>query len=129
MARLFLKHITSFSYSNYVVESSNQIMLYPYNDFKQQVINHSINVTGNPTIHTSYDCYNNKVGFFNFSPPHNQMTIESQAEISVNKIELPMDKMKIADGVEYKVPPTIDDPAILTEIKEDLINHKILNNG
>ena len=97
MARLFLKHITSFSYSNYVVESYNQIMLYPYNDFKQQVINHSINVTGNPTIHTSYDCYNNKVGFFNFSPPHNQMTIESQAEISVNKIELPTDKMKIAD--------------------------------
>ena len=36
---------------------------------------------------------------------------------------------KIADGVEYKVPPTIDDPAILTEITEDLINHKILNNG
>ena len=36
---------------------------------------------------------------------------------------------KIADGVEYKIPPTIDDPAILTEIKEDLINHKILNNG
>ena len=35
---------------------------------------------------------------------------------------------KIADGVEYKVPPTIDDPAILTEIKEDLVNHKILNN-
>jgi len=36
---------------------------------------------------------------------------------------------KIADGVEYNIPPTIDDPAILTEIKEDLINHKILNDG
>ncbi len=36
---------------------------------------------------------------------------------------------KIADNIEYKVPPTIDDPAILTEIKEDLIKHKILNNG
>ena len=33
---------------------------------------------------------------------------------------------KIADGVEYKVPPTIDDPAILNEIKEDLINSNIL---
>ncbi len=97
MAKLFLKHITSFSYSNYVVESSNQIILYPYNDFKQQVINHSINVTGNPTIHTCFDCYNNKVGFFNFSPPHKRMTIESQAEISVNKIDLPVDKMKIID--------------------------------
>jgi len=36
---------------------------------------------------------------------------------------------KIADGVDYKVPPTIDDPAILTEITDDLIKHKILNNG
>ena len=34
---------------------------------------------------------------------------------------------KIADNVDYKVPPTIDDPAILIEIKEDLIKNKILN--
>jgi propionyl-CoA synthetase len=27
---------------------------------------------------------------------------------------------KIADGVEYRVPPTIDDPMILDEIAEDL---------
>jgi propionyl-CoA synthetase len=36
---------------------------------------------------------------------------------------------KIADGVEYKVPPTIDDPAILDEIKQDLIHNNILKNG
>mgnify|MGYP007000241172 CR=1 len=30
--------------------------------------------------------------------------------------------------VDYKVPPTIDDPAILTEIKEDLIKNNILKN-
>jgi propionyl-CoA synthetase len=35
---------------------------------------------------------------------------------------------KIADNAEYKIPPTIDDPAILTEIKEDLVKHKILSN-
>lgn len=27
---------------------------------------------------------------------------------------------KIADGTEYRVPPTIDDPAILDEITESL---------
>ena len=36
---------------------------------------------------------------------------------------------KIADNVEYKIPPTIDDPSILDEIKQDLINNKILSNG
>ena len=35
----------------------------------------------------------------------------------------------IADNVKYKMPPTIDDPAILDEIKQDLIDNKILNNG
>ena len=28
---------------------------------------------------------------------------------------------RIADGVEYRIPPTIDDPAILDEITADLI--------
>ena len=33
---------------------------------------------------------------------------------------------KIADNEEYKMPATIDDPAILDEIKQDLINNNIL---
>ena len=33
---------------------------------------------------------------------------------------------KIADKEEYKMPATIDDPAILKEIKEDLIKNGIL---
>ncbi len=33
---------------------------------------------------------------------------------------------KIADGEDYKMPATIDDPAILTEIKEDLMKNSIL---
>ena len=33
---------------------------------------------------------------------------------------------KIADNEDYKMPATIDDPAILDEIKEDLIKNNIL---
>ena len=33
---------------------------------------------------------------------------------------------KIADGVDYKIPPTIDDPAILDEIKENLTLNGII---
>ena len=33
---------------------------------------------------------------------------------------------KIADGDEYKIPATIDDPDILLEIKEDLIKNNII---
>ena len=35
---------------------------------------------------------------------------------------------KIADNVEYKMPPTIDDPLILEEIKEDLIKNNIIKS-
>ncbi len=33
---------------------------------------------------------------------------------------------KIADNEDYKMPATIDDPAILDEIKQDLIKNNIL---
>ena len=33
---------------------------------------------------------------------------------------------KIADNESYKMPATIDDPAILDEIREDLKKHNIL---
>ena len=33
---------------------------------------------------------------------------------------------KIADNEPYKMPATIDDPAILDEIKADLVDNKIL---
>ena len=36
---------------------------------------------------------------------------------------------KIADKEDYKMPATIDDPAILTEITEDLIKNDILKRG
>ena len=35
---------------------------------------------------------------------------------------------KIADNIKYKIPPTIDDPLILDEIKEDLIKNNILKS-
>ena len=35
---------------------------------------------------------------------------------------------KIADGETYKVPPTIDDPAILDEIKKDLKDNNVLKS-
>ena len=63
MARLFLKHSTSYSYSELITESANQILLYPYNDLNQQIVNHQIKITNDPSIFTYLDSYNNRVGF------------------------------------------------------------------
>ena len=36
---------------------------------------------------------------------------------------------KIADQEEYKMPATIDDPAILEEIKDDLLKNNIIKDA
>ena len=36
---------------------------------------------------------------------------------------------KIADKEDYKIPATIDDPAILNEITEDLLKNKVIKSN
>ena len=40
--KFFLHHTTQYSYSNPVVESANKILLYPFNDMNQQLVNHNL---------------------------------------------------------------------------------------
>ena len=95
MKKFYLKHLTTYKYSNNVTESNNKIHLYPYNDLNQQIVNHKITVSGNPAISTYIDDYNNRVGSFNYLPPHNFLSILSEAEINKNRIVMPEDTMDI----------------------------------
>ena len=96
MKKFFLKHSTTYKYSNNVSESSNKIHLYPYNENTQQIINHKITVSGNPTISTYLDDYNNMVGYFNHLPPHKYLMILSEAEIIKTRIIMPEDIVDIS---------------------------------
>ena len=58
MKRFFLKHTTTYNYSNFVYESSNKLHLYPYNDLNQQIVSHKINIPGNPLLDSYIDDYN-----------------------------------------------------------------------
>ena len=93
MKRFFLYHSTIYSYSNPIAESSNKILLYPYNDLNQQVVNHKITVSGNPSIYNFIDEYNNRVGFFTYPSPHKSLVISSEAEIIKKKINDKFDKI------------------------------------
>ena len=93
MKKLFIKHITSYTYLNPVVESSNKILLYPYNDINQQVVSHEIEISENPKIFTYLDNFNNRVGFFSYSLPHKKLFITSSAEIIKKKNEFPFSKL------------------------------------
>ena len=93
MAKLFLKHITGYSYTDNVSESTNRIMLFPYNDTNQHLVNHNISITGNPELFTYIDHFNNRVGVFNFLDPHSSLIIKSEAEIITSKIKFPEDTL------------------------------------
>ena len=93
MTKFFLYHTSDYTYSDPVIESSNKILLYPYNDLNQQLVNHSISVSGNPNIFTYIDDYNNRVGFFTIAPPIKSLIISSEAEIISKKIIFPEDKL------------------------------------
>ena len=93
MAKLFLKHITGYSYTNDVSESTNRIMLFPYNDTNQHLVNHNISITGNPELFTYIDHFNNRVGVFNFLTHHSSLIIKSEAEIITSKIKFPEDSL------------------------------------
>ena len=93
MIKFYLYHNTQYSYSNPVIESSNKILLYPFNDMNQQLVNHKLIISGNPNVYSYLDDYNNRVGFFTYVPPHKKLIISSEAEIVSKKIVLPEEKM------------------------------------
>ena len=101
MKKLFLTHITSYSYINPVVESSNKILLYPFNDLNQQVVSHEIEISENPKIFTYLDNFNNRVGFFSYSLPHKKLIIKSSAEIIKKKNDYPLSKYSINDQWKF----------------------------
>ena len=81
MATFYIKHITKFSYSNPVVDGANLVRLYPINDAYQKVNSHFISVTKNPYVESFNDFYNNRVGTFLITEPHDELTITSEVEV------------------------------------------------
>ena len=83
MRTFFIKHVTKFSYSNTVIDGANLIRLHPINDEYQKVISHFISVTNNPYVETFNDFYNNRVGTFLITEPHDELTITSDVEVII----------------------------------------------
>ncbi|NCQ14331.1 MAG: transglutaminase family protein, partial [Flavobacteriales bacterium] len=81
MPTFYIKHNTLYSYSDSVIDAANQIKLYPINDHYQKVVSLKITVNTNPFIDTYLDFYNNVVGTFMITEPHNVLSIELEAEV------------------------------------------------
>ncbi len=84
MATFKIVHITKYQYNWPIKESINEIRLFPHNFDNQEVLQHQLLITTNPSVEISTDFYGNSVGNFNILKAHNEMIIESRMLVKVN---------------------------------------------
>lgn len=91
MPHFHILHRTHYVYTGWVVDSANQIKLYPISDEIQRVNNHHLSVSLYPAIHLFNDYFGNTTGFFSILVPHNELIIDNLMEVEMfpqKKIEL-----------------------------------------
>lgn len=91
MPKFKIHHITRYCYEVPVIDSANQIMLFPPEEDYQDVLKHELIITGEPVIDLYLDYYGNKVGSFMYTPSHKELVIDVRMEIVTHKRELPAD--------------------------------------
>lgn len=91
-----IKHITRYSYAEPVIDSANQVLLFPLNDAYQEVKKHDLLITQNPSIEVFTDYFGNQVGIFSLIKPHQELLIRSLIEIETKEVPVPTDDMPAA---------------------------------
>ncbi len=91
-----IKHITRYTYPSAVIDSANQVMLFPIEDAQQEVKKHELVITDQPPVEVFTDYFGNKVGIFSAIKPHWQLTIESTIEVNIQETRLPENDMAAA---------------------------------
>lgn len=91
MSKFKIRHITKYTYETAVRDSANQIMLYPIKDAHQEVLQHSILITGNPAVDVYLDTFGNQVGTFTQARPHQELVIDSKLLVETFPHKMPDD--------------------------------------
>jgi len=81
MSVFTIHHITKYTYDRPVIESMNEIRIFPYQCPEQETLVHELVITHNPDIQTFIDYWGNKTGTFNVLIPHQELVIESKLVI------------------------------------------------
>lgn len=93
MSKYRIKHITRYTYPALVIDSANQIMLFPINDEQQEVKKHKLIISQQPSVEVFTDYFGNQAGFFSVIKPHNELTIQSDLEVIIHEVPVPEDKV------------------------------------
>jgi transglutaminase-like putative cysteine protease len=110
MPRFKIHHVTRYQYEVPVIDSANQIMLFPIEDEFQDVLKHDLMITGEPPIDIYNDYYGNKVGSFMYTPSHRELVIDAKMEIVTHERTLPIENVaKVEEwshlsSIRYEIP-------------------------
>ena len=88
-----IKHITRYTYTSPVIDSANQILLYPIHDDRQEVKRHDLDISENPSVEVFNDYYGNQVGIFTIIQSHNELRIHSEIDVRTSAVQMPTDEV------------------------------------
>jgi transglutaminase-like putative cysteine protease len=83
MPHFHILHRTHYIYSGLVIDSVNQVKLYPLNDEIQKVKEHHIRISHHTQVHTIKDYFGNTTGFFTLVAPHKELIIDNIMEVDM----------------------------------------------
>lgn len=121
-----IQHITHYGYDAPVIDSTNQIKIYPFTTPCQQVLQHDVSITGEPIVNVFSDYWGNKTGVFCLTEPHHQMSIDSRLVIDVlDNYEPDLTPLNPIVALDYARPEKSESE---TQIKEILALCPITND-
>ncbi len=91
MPKYHIKHITRYTYPGPVIDSANQVMLFPLDDTQQEVKKHELIISNQPSVEVFTDYFGNKVGLFSIIKAHTELSIQSFIEVIIHEVSLPPD--------------------------------------
>ena len=99
-----IHHITQYQYSWPVRESVNEIKIYPYQSYDQEVLQHDLVITSSPEIDTYTDYWGNKTGVFNCLIPHQQLMIDSRLMVrTLGSADIDINFTSTLDDVKQEI--------------------------
>src|SRR5690606_41988638 len=81
MAIFKIHHITRYQYDSPVVDSVNEIKVFPYSCAEQEVLQMDLNISFSPDVQLFEDYWGNRCGIFSLLIPHDTLSIESRSII------------------------------------------------
>ncbi|EFM10067.1 transglutaminase domain protein [Paenibacillus curdlanolyticus YK9] len=79
--KLYISHLTQYSYGDPVTDSVNEIRLTPSTNERQSCYNHSISIEPNASLFTYEDSFGNRVHSFSVNAPHTKLMIKTNMTV------------------------------------------------